>query len=219
MRTRILAPIVVIAAGLFMPWARGSLISTNNTLIPDGNLNGVQFTLTVTDEDLGLAPVPTVMDLNITLDLIGGYNGDLFAYLAHDGALAIVLNRVGTTSSNAYGYSESGFNMATFDDEAVNDIHNYLGVTNGIPSGVWQPDARSASPFVVVDTSTRDAWLTVFDGKDARGDWTLFVADLSGGDQSTLVSWGLTIEVPEPGSLGLVGLAALLAWRRRRAAV
>jgi hypothetical protein len=37
--------------------------------------------------------------------------------------------------------------------------------------------------------------------------WTLFVADLSGGDTHTLSSWGLTltgVPVPEPGTAALL---------------
>jgi hypothetical protein len=37
-----------------------------------------------------------------------------------------------------------------------------------------------------------------------NGTWTLFIADLSGGEQSTLVSWSLDITaVPEPVNVAL----------------
>ena len=54
---------------------------------------------------------------------------------------------------------------------------------------------------------------------DPNGLWTLYLADVSPLGESTLVSWGLTINVPEPGSamLVLVGLTAgLLCGSARR---
>jgi MYXO-CTERM domain-containing protein len=61
-----------------------------------------------------------------------------------------------------------------------------------------------------------------FAGSDPNGTWTLFLADLSSGAQSTVVSWGLDIiTVPEPSTvaMGLMGLALLaglrkIGWRR-----
>jgi hypothetical protein len=54
--------------------------------------------------------------------------------------------------------------------------------------------------------------LTTFDGLDATGTWTLLLADLAAGNQSTLVSWDLDITtVPEPSSLvlGALGLGLM----------
>jgi hypothetical protein len=57
-----------------------------------------------------------------------------------------------------------------------------------------------------------------FAGTSGDGTWALFVADLSGGGQSTLVSWGLTVvTVPEPQTWALLGGGlAMLGWMRRR---
>jgi hypothetical protein len=55
-------------------------------------------------------------------------------------------------------------------------------------------------------------------GNDAAGQWTLFLADLSAGDQSTLVSWSVDITtVPEPSSLalGALGLLVLAGVRKK----
>jgi len=51
------------------------------------------------------------------------------------------------------------------------------------------------------------------------GTWTLFLADLAAGDQSTIVSWSLDITtVPEPQTWAMagIGLAALWQFRRKR---
>jgi hypothetical protein len=63
----------------------------------------------------------------------------------------------------------------------------------------------------VLDTDPGTAGLSVFDSLNASGSWTLFIADLSPGGTSELVSWQLIIDpVPEPSVLALtvLGLAA-----------
>src|SRR5262249_22736292 len=55
------------------------------------------------------------------------------------------------------------------------------------------------------DTSSRNAFLSSFSGLNPNGDWTLFVADLSGGGEHVLESWSLEIEpVKLPDSLGFL---------------
>ena len=71
----------------------------------------------------------------------------------------------------------------------------------------------------VFDSTSPTTALSVFNGDTADGSWTFFVADLSGGGQSTLVSWGLTIAtVPEPQTWAMLagGVGVLLALNRRR---
>jgi hypothetical protein len=93
---------------------------------------------------------------------------------------------------------------------------------SGLVTGYWQPDAREIDPDLVVDTDPRTAYLSSFQGLTANGTWTLFVADNSAGDQSTLVGWGLTIlGTPEPSRamLLMLGAAGMLMRRRRHASV
>ncbi|MCX6894794.1 MAG: PEP-CTERM sorting domain-containing protein, partial [Verrucomicrobia bacterium] len=53
---------------------------------------------------------------------------------------------------------------------------------------------------------------SLLDTHNVNGTWTLFLADMSGGDVSTLVSWGLNVSVvPEPTTWALIGFVALLA--------
>ena len=191
-----------------------------NTAVPDGNVNGLQSTLTFND-----AYFDNVLDVNVRLNISGGYNGDLYAYLTHGSGISILLNRTGRTAGNAFGYGDAGFNI-TLDDQTGTDIHAYTfaGNNNGTQlTGTWQPDARNVNPATVLNTDTPNAFLGAFNGLDANGNWTLFIADLSGGDQSTLVSWQLDITaVPEPTTIalgifgGVLALGGgLRAWRRR----
>ena len=79
------------------------------------------------------------------------------------------------------------------------------------------------NPATVTDLSARSAFLGAFNGLDPNGTWTLFVADVSGGDVSTLVSWELEITaVPEPTTwaLGILGgmwltVSGRRLWTRR----
>ena len=190
---------------------------TLNTAVPDGNVNGLQSTLTFND-----AYFDNVLDVNVRLNISGGYNGDLYVYLTHGSGISILLNRTGRTLANSFGYGDAGFNIE-LDDAGATDIHAYGGNGGAQLTGTYQPDARNSDPLLVLQIAPRNAFLNAFNGLDANGGWTLFVADVSGGDVSTLVSWELDITaVPEPTTiaLGLFGgvLAlggGLRAWRRR----
>jgi subtilisin-like proprotein convertase family protein len=201
------------AATVMLATALGPAVAQTNTqlfnfvlangLVPDADYSGFADTRTISVTNT----VNAISDVRVSLNLSGGYNGDLYAYLVHGSGFAVLLNRVGRTSGNLFGYSDAGFNI-TLSDLATGDIHLYGG-NGGLPlSGTWQPDGRSISPATVLDTTPRTAFLGSFDGQSANGLWTLFVADYAVGDQSTLVSWGLQVTtIPEPG-IGLLGLLA-----------
>jgi len=193
---------------------------TADGVIPDGNATGWFDTRVVT-----LAADGIITDVNLSLTITGGWNGDLYAYLAHPGmpTAVILLNRPGVTSANLLGYNDSGISIR-FDDGAANgDVHFYQdvpGFAAAINSGAsWQPDARAVSPLVVNGSEARTASLSLFNNMaPGTGPWTLFVADLSRGEQSTVISWGLEIaSIPEPAFSSLALLAAAgLAGRRWR---
>jgi len=172
-------------------WSSGF---ANAGVVPDGNPTGWSDTRTLSG-----IPDNSILDVTVTLQVSGGWNGDLYAYLVGPGGgFAVLLNRPGVTSSDAFGYSDAGLNI-TLDDAAPNgDIHNYqtvAGYATSIANGsAWAPDGRVADPASVVDTDPRTALLSSFDGVDPNGNWTLFVADLSDGNVSTVTSWGLQIE-------------------------
>ena len=196
-----------------------------NQPIPDGDLSGLTSSINLS----GLSgPIGAVrLDLNIS----GTYNGDLYAYLVHDGGFSVLLNRVGRTGNNDLGYGDGGINVTFADGAANGDIHNYRSslfgnastALSGPLTGTWSPDGRQSSPFGVTDADARTALLSSFDGLDPNGDWTLFIADLSGGDLHQLNSWGLELNapiaaVPESGNTALLLLMAagcilLMGWR------
>jgi hypothetical protein len=104
-------------------------------------------------------------------------------------------------------------------DLAAADIHTAIQMSPGIVTGSFQPDGRTTDPLLAFDTDARTAMLSSFNGLNGNGSWTLFVADLSAGETSTLQSWTLNITaVPEPSSSLLGGLGLLFLFQRRRSA-
>ena len=89
-----------------------------------------------------------------------------------------------------------------------------------LPGSVLKPNRRlkcrlrrNISPLSsgsVLGSTRPTALLSSFNGVNLNGNWTLFVADVSGGDVSRVTSWGVDISaVPEPGSL-VEGAVAVL---------
>lgn len=197
-----------------------SFTYTNASVIPDGNPTGLTDTRTVS----GIPSWEQIVNVEVTINIAGGYNGDLYGYLRHEAGsevgFAVLLNRVGRSSNNPqdgelyFGYPDTGF-AVTFSDTASADIHTYRSgsyQTNSFGQllGTWQPDGRNVNPYTVLSADPRSAFLSSFAGLDPNGEWTLFLADCSSGEEATLQHWGLNIlTVPEPGSAALATLAAV----------
>ena len=177
--------------------------------IPDNNLSGWSDTITVNDSSL-----QPIAQVRVTVNITGGFNGDLYGYLRFDNGvdpavLVPLVNRVGVTAGNAFGYSDAGMNV-TFADSAVNNIHFYRDVVGpGVPTGIWQPDGRAINPLSApsaFDAATPTTFADAFNGlNQTNATWTLFFADVSGGGgQSQVVSWTLEIDaVAEPINIAL----------------
>ncbi len=190
---------------------------TETTTIPDESHSGALFSRTITGSDIGL-----ITSLKVTLNLNGGWNGDLFVYVAHESGFAVLLNRIGRDGMGS-GFGSDTFGMtATFDDAGVDgDIHTASFLPREMVTGVFAPDGRTVGD--VSNNSERTAFLSSFNGLAGDGLWELFVADVSGGETSQLLSWGVSMEgtsisIPEPSSLLTLSglLAAGLGIRHRR---
>lgn len=185
-------------------WAIGPGLSSfswsGSQVIPDNNPGGVAFSFTVAGGPL------VVTNVTVDLTIAGGWNGDLYAYLSHGSGFAVLLNRIGSTAANPGGSGVSGLNVE-FSDSYLTDVHTAL---NNPLTGDFAPDGRNTNPLTALDTDPRTAFLSSFNGLDPSGNWTLFLADVSPLETSTLQSWSVNIAtaVPEPGSLILTALAA-----------
>jgi subtilisin-like proprotein convertase family protein len=224
---RILAVLLVVSSAAHAQFTVSTNVDSLAAVVPDNLLSGYQSTLSI----YGI--VGPIADVNLTLNISGGYNGDLYALLSHGTNAAILLNRVGRTSSSSAGYPDAGFGptagqiVFTLDDQAASDVHTYRNFpyalnAAGQLTGSWQPDGRYIDPLSSgssFSAAARSRMLSVFNGSDCNGAWMLFIADAAGGNESMLNSWGLSITiVPEPsGALLLAaGLATLLQQIRRR---
>jgi subtilisin-like proprotein convertase family protein len=185
--------LLVIGAVAFNVQNAGAILISSGTLnaaIPDGNPIGYLSTLHI---DTGL----DVANVTVTLNVTGGYAGDLYAYLTHDGYTAVLVDRIGTSELNLYGNSSAGMNV-TFSSTALNNIHDLPSVGGQI-TGTYLPDGGNLSGFTGV-------------GHGSTGDWTLFIADMDGGGSATLNSWSLDVtEVPEPTTWGLIGFGVIFS--------
>jgi len=180
-----------------------------NTAIPDNDPVGYTDTRSISTD------FNVITGVTVGLVFDGGWNGDLYAYLVHDTGFAVLLNRVGRTALAPDGSASSGM-VLSLTDAAAADVH-LSAPTTGLFTGTYQPDGRQTDPSSVLDSDVRSATLSSFEGLNPNGNWTLYVADLSAGDQSILQSWSLNIVgIPEPGTalLCLMGLAPLLLRRR-----
>ena len=83
----------------------------NGGVIPDGSFIGLSDTRTLTG-----VTGNTITDVNVRLNISGGWNGDLYAYLVHSGGFSVLLNRVGRATGSSFGYSDAGMNV-TLDDQ------------------------------------------------------------------------------------------------------
>jgi subtilisin-like proprotein convertase family protein len=206
---------VALVACLSMPAAEYAFTNQVNRVIPDGNPNGLSSEIDVSGTS------GSITNVSISLSVSDGYTGDFYAYLTADnGGFSVLLNRVGRTSSQSLGYEDIGMTLH-LTDLAAADVHTYGGNGGSPLLGSWQPDGRDVNPQLVLDTDPRLATLAVFDSRPADGTWTLFVSDMAGGGEGTLVNWALVIQtVPEPTAVSLaalgIGLWALARRRGRR---
>ena len=193
--------------------------------ITDNDASGVAFSFSLSD------PAVSITALTVTLNVSGGYNGDLYAYLSHGSGFAVLLNRVGvgvsTSGSSANGYANTGF-AVTFDASASANVHFYQNHSpsfngSGQLTGTWQPDGRGIDPGSTASAfdASGSANFSTFTGLNPNGSWTLLIADVSAGSISTLNDFTVSVSaiVPEPVNVAL-GVFALLAgfvcaWKSR----
>lgn len=207
------AALAALIMALALANASAIVFSTNWTVgatVPDNNPSGLADTRTVS----GLTDM-LITDVSVNLNLTGGWNGDLFAYLTHGSGFVVLLDRVGYNNVGPLGYGDAGMNV-TFTSSATANIHDYGGLStfSSPPSGNWLPDNSAI-------TVASPGSLASFAGLDPNGTWTLFVADLSGGSISTLAGWGLDLNlvaIPEVETYVAAALAGFFGafWLNRQ---
>jgi len=180
-----------------------SELSTNfivGTDIPEANPVGLVSRGFVT----GLPVGALVTNLTVSLDVSGGYNGSLYAYLvAPNDSTVVLLDQPGVTEDNPFGAGGSGL-AVNFTESAGESIQTAAETPGEVTAGNYLP----AGDF----SNCQDT--------PADGEWKLYVSDeTAGGGQAILVDWSLTLKVgtvPEPCSLTLVLGASLALGACRR---
>ena len=91
-----------------------------NQVVPDADLNGLALSTNLMMPGL-------ISSVTVDLDISGGYNGDLYAYLVGpNGGFAVLLNRVGVSNApSMYGYGDAGMNVI-LSDSATEREHPLL---------------------------------------------------------------------------------------------
>jgi len=183
--------ILLVVAG-----ARADVFFNVNEDIPQGDLAGVSPAGSVS----GLSGV--ISSVTLGLDITGGYNGDLYAYLeAPNGATVGLFDQPGVSGLDPFGYGGSGLDV-TLSDTGTGQLQTAAETDGEVETGNFQATGSFAS----------------FNGLSPDGIWDLFVADVAdGGGQAVLDNWSLDIAtvpatVPEPGqvpAMMLLGLAGL----------
>ena len=173
----VLATVVAANATIYTTnWSTGF---ANGGVVPDNNFSGWSDTRTVST-----MPAGTFTGLSVDLQLTGGWNGDLYAYLVHSTGFSVLLDRVGMGVSGvgSYGYGDAGMNVNLA--STGTSIHQYGGNStfSAAPTGTWLTDNTSGSLASFLSTSP-------------NGTWSLFIADLSGGGVTTVSNWGLQMDI------------------------
>jgi subtilisin-like proprotein convertase family protein len=140
-----------------------------------------------------------ITDINVSVHIEGGHMEDFDLFLTSPTGTVVQFRADFIGGDNPFTHIDAPL-LATFDDEAA------------APHG-----AQTAG-----GTGTFTPWaaLSAFDGQSLAGNWTLTISDtVAPGEGNTLVAWsisGTTANVPEPGTLLLLGCAALAAGAARR---
>jgi subtilisin-like proprotein convertase family protein len=166
-------------------------------------LVGEDFTNRIPAEDSGKAfmdnAVLAVPQHAVITDL------DVYLDITHENVIDLIINLYSPTGQSIelkdntlmglYSPEEDPWpNMygTIFDDE----VSMYMSDVQSPYTGRFRPDGGV---------------LSVFDGRDAYGDWTLEIYDMAYGDVGTLDRWELQFEVidtPEPSTLCYLGILA-----------
>ena len=206
MRQLFLTGILLGSMGLAQGQTLVSQTFTNGLSIPEDNPGGLVAVGTFTDA----SPQFLIAGLTVQLNISGGYNGNLTAYLETPDNVMVELMSQPGVAINGFGASGPGMNI-TFTDAASQNIQNET-------SSLF----LTGNYHAITDLATLGSLLSP--GGRANGDWVLFLTDQTvGGGISTLNSWTLNINtvapIPEPGSLALVllgSVAGLRWWRGKK---
>ena len=191
--------------------ANASVITVSDTFSPVVVVDASSATRTllvgsggaITDVDVFVDFTKCDSPINSNGDCVGtgfSFNGELGLAVTSPGGTVVNLVCNGSNCSpDTYSGSTPGARVGvTFDDEAATAVGG-----SSLVSGTFRPAEL----------------LSLFDGEDALGTWSITISDNVGADPASLNAWTLQITtVSEPAVLSLMALALLGFAMRRRAA-
>jgi len=161
-----------------------------NSTIVDGNPTIV----TANTMDLSSQSLNPILSITVSLNLTGGNNNGLYAWLTGPGGTTVTLMNQPGYAVNGYGATGAGMNITLQDGSVANgSIQN---VTSGsVLSGTYNAAGN----------------LSDFNGVNPNGAWTLYFSDtIGGGGDATLNGWSLDVTpVPEPVNMAIVVFGVL----------
>ena len=168
--------------------SQGSVV---NSTIVDGNPTYVTAN-TMTLSGLGSSLSSLTLSLNIT----GGNNSGLYAYLVHGSTTLTLMNQPGV-GINGFGATGAGMNISLLDGASDH--------------GAIQ--SETSSSFLTGSYNAASSLAGFNSAGDPNGAWTLYFGDtISGGGNATILGWGLDVTaVPEPVNMALGVFAVVLA--------
>jgi len=197
-------------------FTNSSAISINDTGSPPTVADLYPSTISIAGVDSG----ETITHVSVTLyGLTHTYPSDLDIVLeGPDGQLSMLMSQVGGTATKL---PVSNLTL-TLDDSAANS----LPLDSALTPGTFKPTRLNPTlPFefsspAPAGSANAPATLSVFNGANPNGTWSLFVLDDSSPDSGSIpLGWSMSVEtIPEPGTVGMavVGLGCLAALRFRR---
>lgn len=159
--------------GTFTTDMNGNYPGTNVPLaIPDNDPAGATSTLVIPAD-----ACPSVMDVNVSLQVTHTLVGDLTFTLTHSetGKSAVIMDRPGRVTGGP-GCTSADID-AVLDDEAA------------LPVG----DQCSLTPPAIGGTFFPNNPLSVFDHEDATGTWIFKAVDASAGNTGQITGWSLNL--------------------------
>lgn len=195
--------------------ASADVISETNSASLDWGLSGSGNPITVGPTTLYPSEINVagatgaIVDVNVSLN--GGQIDDT------EDLNIVVVSPAGTVVGliTGAGGADPVTGDIIFDDAAAGMIPD-----NNFPggSGTYQPSVHGGVSGVVTNPLADGSVLSLFNGEDANGTWSLYVYDaFMGGTGAFSGGWTLDIvTVPAPASAALLTVGGLAAARRRR---
>lgn len=195
--------------------ASADVISETNSASLDWGLSGSGNPITVGPTTLYPSEINVagatgaIVDVNVSLN--GGQIDDT------EDLNIVVVSPAGTVVGliTGAGGADPVTGDITFDDAAAGMIPD-----NNFPggSGTYQPSVHGGVSGVVTNPLADGSVLSLFNGEDANGTWSLYVYDaFMGGTGAFSGGWTLDIvTVPAPASAAILTVGGLAAARRRR---